>query len=203
MAMERLSLLVLLCAAAPLASCQESTKSTAPPKPDSGSFVQNTYRSDFFGFSYPLPGEWNKSRMAGDLLPSGAYYLFIGARHTGHSLMNRVSVVVAADAESNYPSGLSAQEYLSALIRAQVTQSNAKVIRQPFAFISGGADFYRADYRRAENGATIYSSWVCTKRNSYWLNWSFDAPSERELDDAVSTLQHVSFDQQSPSQRLR
>ena len=57
--------------------------------------------------------------------------------------------------------------------------------------------FYRADYKRAENGITVYSSMVCTKRNSYWLSWNFVTPSQRDLDDAVNTL-HISFDRPSP-----
>jgi hypothetical protein len=195
-------LLVLLCAAMPLVSGQQSTKSGATPKPDSGSLVQNTYRSGFFGFSYPLPGEWHKSNVAAAPLPSGAYYLFIGDRDTGHSLMNRVMVI--ADAESNYRSGLSAHEYISAIVRAQVTHANAEVIREPSPFVSGGTHFYRADYKRMEDGIAVYNSLVCIERNSYWLSWNFVAPSQRELDDAVNTLQHVSFGQKSdPSQRSR
>ena len=193
--MKRLSLVVLLCATTPLVSCQQSTKSSTTPKPDSGSFVQNTYRNDFFGFSYPLPGEWHESRVAAAPLPSGAYYLFIGDRDTGHPLLNRVMVI--ADPESNNRSGLSAREYLSAFIRAQVMHANAEVIRGPSSFVSGGSDFYRADYKRAENGITVYSSMVCTKRNNYWLSWNFVTPSQQDLEDAVNTLQRISFDQKS------
>lgn len=201
--MKKLSLLlVLLCAATPFVNGQQSTKSGTTLKPDSGSFVQNTYRNDFFGFSYPLSGEWAKSRVAAAPLPSGAYYLFIGDRDTGHSLKNRVMVI--ADAESNYRSGLSAHEYVSAIIRAQVTHANAEVIREPSSFVLGRGDFYRADYKRAEDGIPVYNSLVCIKRNGYWLSWNFVAPSKRELDDAVNTLQHISFDQRSyPSQRSR
>src|ERR1700730_11538505 len=102
--MKKLSLLVLLCAAIPLVNCQQSPKSNTTPKPNDGSFVQNTYRNDFFGFSYALPGEWHKSSVAPAALPSGAYYLFIGYdRDTGHSLLNRVMVV--ADPESENQSG--------------------------------------------------------------------------------------------------
>jgi hypothetical protein len=50
---------VLLCAAAPLVSCKKADQST-PGKPESGGFVQNTYRNDFFGFSYLLPKEWHR-----------------------------------------------------------------------------------------------------------------------------------------------
>ena len=53
--MRRLLLLVLLCAATPVVNCQQSTKSGTTPRPDNGTFVQNTYRNDFFGFSYALP----------------------------------------------------------------------------------------------------------------------------------------------------
>jgi hypothetical protein len=191
--MNRLSLLVvLLCAATPLVNCQQSTKSSTTPKPDDGSFVQNTYRNDFFGFSYVLPREWHKSRVVPTALPPGAYYLFIGDRDTGHSLLNRVMVV--ADPESKNRPGIPTQEYLSAFIRAQARNANAEVIREPSSFVSGENDFYRADYKWAENGSTIYSSMVCTKRNSYWLNWNFVTPSQQDLDDAVNTLQHISFD---------
>jgi hypothetical protein len=186
---------VLVCAATPLVDCQESTKSSTTPKPDDGSFVQNTYRNDFLGFSYVLPGGWHKSRVAPAALPPGAYYLFIGDRDTGNSLLNRVLVV--ADPESKNRPGISTQEYLSAFIRAQVTNANAEVIRESSSFVSGGSDFYRADYKRAENGITTYSSMVCTKRNSYWLSWNFVTPSQQDLDDAVNTLQHISFDRAS------
>jgi hypothetical protein len=196
MAMKRLSLLVLLCAATPLVSCSQSSKSSTAPKPDSGSFVQNTYRNDFFGFSYTLPGEWHKSRVAPAALPSGAYYLFIGDRDTGHSLLNRVMVV--ADPESENRLELSTQEYLTAYIRAQVRNASAEVIWEPFSFVSGENNFYRADYKWMQNGITVYSAMVCAKRKSYWLSWNFVTPSQRDLDDAVNTLQHISFDRPLP-----
>lgn len=196
--MKRQSLLaMLLCAATPLVNCQESTKSSSTPKPDDGSFAQNTYKSDFFGFSYALPREWHKSRLVpAAALPPGAYYLFIGDRDTGHSLLNRVQVI--ADPESHSRPGISTQEYLSVYIRAQVKIANAEVIRKPLSFVSGGSDFYRGDWKWVANGATVYSSMACTKRNSYWLSWSFVTPSQQDLDDAVKTLQNISFDRPSP-----
>jgi hypothetical protein len=110
--------------------------------------------------------------------------------------LNRVTVV--ADPESYNRPALSTQEYLSAFIRAQVRNSNAEVIREPSSFVSGENNFYRADYKWVANGITVYSSMVCTKRNSYWLSWSFATPSQRDLDDALNTLQHISFDHASP-----
>jgi len=190
--MKKLSLVVLLCAAAPLVNCQQSTRNTATPQPDYGSFVRHTYRNDFFGFSYTLPGEWHKSRVTPSPFPSGAYYLFIADRDTGHSILDRVQVV--ADPESENRPGLSTPEYLSAFIRAQVRNSNSEVIREASTFVSGKNDFYRADYKWANNGNTIYSSMVCTKRNGYWLNWNFGTSSQQDLSDAVNTLKHVSFD---------
>src|SRR5258708_3198432 len=189
--MKRLPLFLLLCAVTTLVNCQQSTKST-PSGPDSGSFDKNTYRNDFFGFSYTLPGEWHKSRVTPSPLPSGAYYLFIGDRDTGHSILDRVQIV--ADPESENRPGLSTPEYLSAFIREHVRNSNSEVIREPSTFVSGKNDFYRADYKWANNGNTIYSSMVCTKRNGYWLNWNFGTSSQQDLSDAVNTLQHVSFD---------
>lgn len=187
---------VLLCAALPLVSCQQSTKSNATPMPYDGSFVRNTYRNDFFGFTYQLSGDWHKSRVKPSALPSGAYYLFIGDRDTGESLMNRVMVV--ADPESENQPGVSTQEYLAAYIRAQVKNFNAEVIRGPSSFVSGENTFHRADYKRVENGITTYSSMVCIERHNYWLSWNFVTPSQRGLDDAVNTLQNVSFDRPSP-----
>jgi len=196
--MKTLSLLVLLCAVTLLVSCQESTKNSTIPKPDSGNFAQNTYRNDFFGFSYSLPEEWHKSRVSPSPLPSGAYYLFIGDRDTGHPLLNRVTVVADPESETR-PN--SAQEYLSAFVRAEVRQAHAEVTREPSAFTSRGSDFYRADYKWADNGTTIYSSMVCIKRKNYWLSWSFVTPSQRDLDEAVNTVQHISFDSLSPRQQ--
>ena len=196
--MKTLALLVLLCAAAPLVSCQESTNSSTTLKPDSGNFAQNTYRNDFFGFSYPLPKEWHRSSVSPSTLPSGAYYLFIGDRDTGHSVLNRVTLVADPESDSRPHS---AQEYLSAFVRAEVRDAHAEVTREPSSFASGGGEFYRADYKWVDNGATMYSSMVCIKRKNYWLSWNFVTPSQRDLDDAVNTVQHISFDISSPRQQ--
>jgi hypothetical protein len=106
--------------------------------------------------------------------------------------------MVVADPESRNRPGISTQEYLLAYIRAQVRYLKAEVIREPSSFVSGENNFYRADYKQVENGITVYSSMVCTTRNSYWLSWSFVTPSQRDLDDSLDTLQHISFDQPSP-----
>src|SRR5215467_4697200 len=131
--MMRLALVVLLCAAAPLVSCKKANRIGTPGNLDSGVFVQNTYKSDFFGFSYLLPKEWHRSRVTPNALPRGAYYLFIGDRYTDHPLLTRVMIV--ADPESNNP-GLSGKEYLSAVVRGEVTQSKAEITSAPFAFSS-------------------------------------------------------------------
>ena len=195
--MKALSLFVLLCATTTLA-CQQSTKGSATPKPDTGNFAQITYRNDFFGFSYTLPKEWHKSSVSPSPLPSGAYYLFIGDRDTGHALLNRLTIV--ADPKNANRPGLSTQEYLSAFIRAEVRQAHAEVTREPSSFSSGGSDFYRADYKWLNNGTTIYSSMVCSERNGYWIDWTFTTPSQQDLDAALNTLQHVSFDNPSTRQ---
>src|SRR5438552_17712743 len=127
--MRGLLLLVLLCAATPVVNCKQSTKSGTTPRPDNGTFVQNTYRNDFFGFSYALPGEWHKSKVVPAALPSGVYYLFIGDRETGHSPLNRVMVV--ADPESENQPGVPTQESLSVYVRSQVRSANADVIPSP------------------------------------------------------------------------
>jgi hypothetical protein len=191
--MMRLWLLLLVSAASPFTNCEQSTKSSARPKPDEGSFVQNVYRNDFFGFSYSLPGEWHRSSASPAPFPAGSYYLFIGDRHTGHPLMNRV--IVIADAETNYRSIGSAGEYVSAMIRRL---ANDKVMRQTSPFVVGENHFDRADYELVQDGITLYKSLVCTNRKGYWLSWTFVAQSERELDDVVNTLQHISFDSTSP-----
>jgi hypothetical protein len=190
---KKLSLFVLLVAATPFVNCQQATKSSSTtPKPDDGSFVRNTYRNDFFGLSYSMPREWYKRRVAPAALPAGAYYLLIADRNTGEPTLNRVMVV--ADPQSENQPGVSTQKYLWAYVRAQVRNFNAEVIREPSSFVSGKNSFYRADYRTVENGMTVYSSMVCIERNSYWLSWNFVTPSQQDLDDAVSTLQHISFD---------
>jgi len=197
--MKKLWFFVLLCVASALLSCQRSTKGSATAKPDSGNFAQNTYRNDFFGFSYILPKEWHKSRVSPSPLPPGAYYLFIGDRYTDHPLLTRVMIV--ADPESSNRAGLSGKEYVSAFVRAEVNQSHAEITRQPSPISSGGNDFYRADYKFVSNGTTFYSSLSSIERKGYWLNWTFVAPSQQDLDDALITIQQISFDDPSPQPR--
>ena len=191
----RYSLLVLLCITTLFVGCQRSTKSNTTPKPNDGSFVHNTYRNDFFGLSYTLPEEWHKSGVVPSALPSGAYYLFIGDRDTGHSLLNRVMVI--ADPESENQPGVSIQDYLSAYIRAEVRNANAEIIREPSSFVSGKNNFYRADYKWVEKGSTVYSSMVCVTRKRYWVSWNFVTPSPQDLENAVNTLRNISFDHPS------
>jgi hypothetical protein len=106
--------------------------------------------------------------------------------------------MLVADPESVNRPELSAQEYLSAYVRGQVKVAHAEIMREPSSFDTGENSFDRADYKWLENGTTFYSSMVSIKRNGYLLSWNFVTPSQRDLDDAVSTLQQVSFD--SPSQ---
>ena len=195
--MKRLAFL-LLCAVPVLLSCQRSTTRSATPKPDGGNFAQNTYRNEFFGFSYSLPKEWHKSRVSPSPLPSGDYYLFIGDRNTGHPLLNRVMVVAVPDDKRTGPAP---QDFVSAFIRAQVRDFHAEVIGQGSSFSAGGADFYRTDYKWVNDGTTIYSSFVCAKRNGYWLSWNFLTPSQKDLDDDAITLQNIAFDHPSVPSR--
>jgi hypothetical protein len=146
--------------------------------------------------SYKLPSEWHKSGVAPAPLPSGAYYLFIGDRYTKNPKLSRV--IVVADPENANRPGLSTEEYLSAYVRGQVQSSHAEVMREPSPFVLGENSFDRADYKWSENGMTLYASMVSIKRNGYWLSWSFTTPSQHELDDAVNTLQQISFDHPSP-----
>jgi hypothetical protein len=184
-----------LCIAALIVSCQQSNTNT-PPKPQNGSFTRNIYRNDFFGLSYRLPKEWHKSRVDPAPLPSGAYYLFIADRYTANPLLSRV--VILADPESANRPGLSTGEYLSAYVRGQVKSSHAEVVREPSSFVIGDNTFDRADSKWSENGTTFYASMVSVKRNGYWLSWSFTTASQRELDDAVGTLEQISLDHPSP-----
>jgi hypothetical protein len=187
-----LLLVVLLCASTILVDCQQANTNATASKPDEGSFVQNTYKNNFFGFSYTLPEEWHESSVRPTSLPPGTYYLFICDRDTGRSLLNRIMIV--ADPEGHNRPGTSTQEYLSAYIRAQAKYFGAEVTREPSRFVQGEITFYRADYKRVENGTTVYNSMVCTKRNNYWLSWNFASPSQRDFDDAVNTIQRISFD---------
>lgn len=189
--------LALLCVTTSLVSCQRSAKSNGPPKPDSGTFAHSVYRNDFFGFSYSLSRRWHKSRISPAPLPGGGYYLFIGDRNTGQPFLNRV--VVVADPANRYRPGLSTEQYLADFVRAEVEDSHAEIIRRPFSVVSGGSDFYRADYKTLENGVVLYQSMVSTERAGYWLNWSFVTASQPDLDEAVNTVQQISFDHTSPA----
>src|SRR5438270_10198621 len=99
--MKALCLFALLCATTLIVSCQQSGySSTNTSKPDSGNFSHNTYRNDFFGFSYVLPSEWHKSRVSPSPLPGGAYYLLIADRYTENPLLSRVMVVADPEGKS-------------------------------------------------------------------------------------------------------
>ena len=105
--------------------------------------------------------------------------------------------MVVADPKSKNRSGIPAAEYLGAFFSAQEAHANAQLIGLMSGFTSGGADFFRADYKTTINGTTLYNSMICTERSGYFLSWNFVTPSQQDLDDAVNTIQHVSFDRAS------
>lgn len=172
-----------------LIAAQEA-KTAAPPKPASGSFDQNTYTNEFFGFSYPLTEEWTESSVARDNAnaPNGTYFLFMGDRHIGRRFMNRV--VITADDASHYT--MSLQEYVSKFAHAQVRHGN-ELLRDAYSVDLSGSHFYRADYKESFAGGALHKSFVCTEHNGFLLGWTFVAESEQELNDLVNTLQHISL----------
>ena len=203
MQLTRLVFVLIAILAGSLAPAQQSvnTASNAPGLLH-GVVVNNTYTNSFLGFSYPIPEGWEVNSDAvipqhpgeGKEVGQGGAILLVLDRNKHLFYRNRILLSVI-DANSLT---VDTQGFVSKMVNAEVARGGMEVLRTPYPQDFAGKTFYREDYQQTSLVFTGYKAWIATRFRDYFLGWTLVASSLAELNEAVSSLGRISFQEDRP-----
>jgi TonB family protein len=158
--------------------------------------------NEFLGFSYPIPEGWqinnetdnNNGEVKAVRFSEGGLILLMIDQHTGSPFYNRI-VLSALDGRNL---SVDTQGFVSKFVRAQLGREGMELVRDPFPVDFVGKHFFREDYKESSTGGAVYKAFVCTKFRGYFLGWTLATGSPPELDEAVKSLQRISFGEDEP-----
>ncbi len=193
-------LIAIMASAAALAQ-QPGNSSPNTPGPERGGVVNSTYTNEFLGFSFPIPNGWQVNRDKAVELNAGGlrgFVLLIIEEPTGASYRNRI-VTSAVDASSLTAT---TQHFVSVFVNAEKNQHvDWELLRDPYPVDFAGKHFFREDYKESSAERVLYKAFVCTKFRGYFLGWTLAAWSSSALEESVSSLQRISFQDELNSTR--
>jgi TonB family protein len=171
---------------------------------EAGSITSNVYTNECFGFSLPFPEGWQPNTQivgaAGKAKHTpGQLVLLMLDQHKGGSFGNRI-VLTAPDATSPAPT---AQEFVSNSVQGQISidREHRELVRDTYSVDYGGKQFFRADYKQIVGGRTLYLASVYTKFRGHYIGETLIAESPEGLEQAASSLEHISFREDEPISR--
>jgi len=199
--LDHFAVVLLVCFSAQAQQSNESSSSS--PVPDNGRIIRSAYVNEFLGFSYPIPEGWqidnktanNDGKVKAVLFPGGGLILLIIDRHMGEPLFSRI-LLSALDGRSM---SVDTQGFVSKFVLAQLGRDGMELVRDAFPVDFAGKHFFREDYKESSTMGVLYKTFVCTTFRGYFLGWTLAAASLPELEEAVKSLQHISFGQDEPS----
>lgn len=163
-----------------------------PPEstaPSLGTFKDETYSNESFGFEYPLSRDWVRETQAlrKRVAASGQQgtYVLLAAVHIPQRtapLEADSSFVLSATASA----GRNCEQYLDGLADALRTRKQAKQKGTISKLTIAGDDFYRADFDFGESPG--HRTFLCTQSKNYLLEWNMVGLSKGDIESTVSTL---------------
>jgi TonB family protein len=165
-----------------------------------GSIVDQTYSNECFGFSLPIPSGW-QILVGGDgkgLHIAGQLALLIlEQQHKEGAYGSRIALAVPEVAASSP----TPEQFVSNVVHGQVNsdKEHRELLRDAYAVEYGGKHFYRANSKQTKDGQTLYFALVYTKFREHYLGETVVANSPDALDQAVSSLQSLSFFEDTPN----
>jgi hypothetical protein len=194
-----------------------STSGASDLRPDSGNVVGNTYRNDYFNFTYQFPEGWSVAPAATTdrLMEAGRaaaakgseekkVVLDAAAQHTYPMLtvtrypfgtpgkLNQIIQMVSEDL--SYAPGLNqSKDYLDLVTRAVLNVSAGYEVLQdgkPMTF--GGKNFYAGELMK-RGPVPIYQWYACTVEDGMALTFIFTAPTAAAADVQLRSLSSLAF----------
>ena len=170
---------------------QDTGRSSASAAPPEGFVANNQYVNDYLSFTYPVPDGWqvNDDQLLKHASQAGRILLVLD-RHTGRAIRNRI--VVGAMKAIDPASG--ADHIVSVFGNsAKEQQANYELLRDVYRVDLAGQRFFRQDYKQSLDALRVYKADVATKFRGYFLIWEMAAGSKEELEDALRSLEKISF----------
>ena len=181
---------------------QSQSPATQKPKraqpqtalPDEGTVTGNRYTSEYFGFTYTFPEQFEvmEDLMQGEEDATKQAFVLLAVYSGAEEGKTRQGVVVMADRlQENSAGGNWAPKYFDTL--AQPLQAHgAQRIGTVREYRFGEKKFYRGDFHRTgpDEG---YQTILITLRQGYVLGFQFVAASEKEIDRLLTTLATLNF----------
>jgi len=166
-----------------------------PPEstaPSLGTFEDDAYSNESFGFAYPLPRDWVRETQAlrKRLAASGQLgtYVLLAAVHIPQqkaALEADSSFVLSAIASA----GRNCQQYLEGLASVLRTREQANQKGTISSLTIAGSAFYRADFEFGESPR--YHTFLCTQSKDYLLDWNMVGLSKGDIESTVTTLNRM------------
>ncbi len=181
---------------------------------EDGRIENNIYMNECFGFSFAIPDDWEMNTQlvgadgkAGFTAQWQLYLLQLEHREHegGHSFSSEVTL----KARLSVPSNMTAQEFVSNTVHAQIdvvdreSGHSWKLVRDTYEVEYGGRSFSRADYKEIVKGdnkyTPIYFALVYTKFRGNFIGGAVRALSLELLDHSANILENISFQKDEPN----
>jgi protein TonB len=161
--------------------------------PPLGSFMNGTYRNEFFDINYPLSHDWVREtgivqkRLSETGRPPGSYVLLaavhIPQKTDTFEIDSSFVLSVVERANRN------CEQYVQAIANELQSQKVAQQKGATARFAVPGHDYYRADFEFRE--PPTYRALVCTQTRDHILQWNIVAKSKGGVETAFSTLSSI------------
>ena len=184
----RKRILIGLLLAVPIAARPQNIITNRVALTDRGHVEGLTYSNVTLGFSYQLPQGFFVNPLP-DNLPTGSLLLMIADTHNGTPWRDRI--ILVADDAKNY--SWNAPEYVTHFVRAFPAKLNVIVLRDTYPLKIAGREFFGVDYRKTDEGKTMYQTFLCTRLTDYFVSWTFTSLDEKRVGEIAASASKIAF----------
>jgi hypothetical protein len=181
-------ILMGLLLAVPIAVRSQSIITNRPALTDRGHLEGLTYSNAALGFSYQLPQGFFVNPQPGTL-PLGSLLLMIADKHNGTSWRDRILLI--ADDAGKY--SWTTSEYVTHFVRSIPAKLRVVVLRDTYSLKIAEHYFFRVDYQKADEGKTVYQTFVCTRLKDSLVSWTFTSLDEKQVGEMAASVSRVAF----------
>jgi hypothetical protein len=180
--------LVGLLLAIPMAVRPQSIVSSHAALMDRGHVEGLIYSNATLGFSYHLPQGFFVNPLP-DIFPSGSLLMMVADKHNGTPWRDRIMLV--ADDARKY--SWTTSEYVTHLVRSMPAQRHVVVLRDTYPLKIAGQDFFRVDFRKTDEGKTMYQAFVCARLKGSLVSWAFISLNEQQVGEMAASINTVAL----------
>jgi hypothetical protein len=150
----------------------------------------NTYKSDYFGFTYTFPQEFEVDQdfMQGQEDQAKLAFVLLAAYGSSGQSDNRQGVVILAD-RSTDASIRTSKDYLDKMTREHFVPNGFEVVNPAREVSVAAHSFCRVDYRKGE----IRQTAVASSRQGYFLVFNLVGPSAQDVEQLFASLESLKF----------